>query len=229
MALTPSLPSDTQTLARTIAWSIGGKTQFALEGNITMTGSAVQWTGEFLGPERSTADVVALAESVNDADGVYFVPAMVGLGAPYWDAEARGTITGLSRSHTSAHLARAAVDAIAYQVADVFFAMEKEAGFIAGELNADGGATRNASLMQFQADILGRTVRRSANEELSALGAAWLAGLALGWWKSLGDIEALAHTVEIFVPTMKREERVRRYLGWKNAVRRSRLRAEGEA
>ena len=228
MALTPSLPADTPTLARTIAWSIAGKTQFALEGNIAMTGSGVQWVGEFLGLKNPAADVAELARTVTGADGVYFVPAMVGLGAPYWDAEARGTITGLCRSHTSAHLARASVDAIAYQLADVFFAIEREAGLVGRELNADGGATRNATLMQFQSDILGRSVRRSENEELSALGAAWLAGLALGWWKSLRDIESLPHTAETFAPAMEREERDRLYRGWTQAVRRARLSAEAE-
>ena len=185
MALTPGLPADTPALARTIAWSIGGKTQFALEGNIAMTGSAVQWVGEFLRLPDPAREAAALAATVPDADGVYFVPAMVGLGAPYWDASVRGTITGLSRSHTSAHLARAAIEAIAYQVADVFYAMEEAAGRAIGELHADGGATRNP-LMQFQADILGRPVLRSGTEELSALGASLLAGLALGWWSLAG-------------------------------------------
>ncbi len=193
-----------------------------------MTGSAVQWVGEFLGLKNPAADVAELARTVTGADGVYFVPAMVGLGAPYWDAEARGTITGLGRSHTSAHLARASVDAIAYQVADVFFAIEREAGLMGRELNADGGATRNATLMQFQSDILGRSVRRAENEELSALGAAWLAGLALGWWKSLRDIESLPHAAETFAPAMKREVRDRLYHGWTQAVRRARLRTAAE-
>jgi glycerol kinase len=229
MALTASLPADTPMLARTIAWSIGGSSQFALEGNIAMAGSAVQWVGEFLDLKDPATAVAVLAETVTGAEGVYFVPAMVGLGAPYWDAEVRGTVTGLGRSHTSAHLARASVDAIAYQVADVFFAIEKEAGVIGHELNADGGATRNAALMQFQADILGRPVRRSANEELSALGAAWLAGLSLGWWNSLSDIESLPHDSEKFTPAMDREERDRLYRGWVNAVRRARLGVEAEA
>ena len=149
-----------------------GRTQFALEGNIAMTGSAVQWVGEFLHLANPAGDAASFAATVPNADGVYFVPAMVGLGAPHWDADARGTIIGLGRSHTSAHLARAAMDAIAYQVADVFFAMEDAAGLTVHELQADGGATRNSTLMQFQADILGRPVLRSANEELSALGAA---------------------------------------------------------
>jgi glycerol kinase len=223
MALTPGLVSETPDLARTIAWSIGEQTQFALEGNINMTGSAVQWTGEFLGLENPTKDVVALAAGVPDAGGVYFVPAMVGLGAPHWDFAARGVISGLGKSHTAKHLARAAIDAIAYQVADVFFAMEKVAGIPLPQLHTDGGATCNMELMQFQADLLGRPVLRSSNEELSALGAAWLGGLALGWWPSLADLAALAHPAETFEPKLASAERECLYRGWQQAVRRARL------
>src|SRR5579862_1878390 len=185
MALTPTLVSDTPMLARTIAWAIDVVPQFAVEGNIAMTGSAIQWLGEFLGLPDPTSDLVALAGTVEDAAGVFFVPAMAGLGAPWWDADARGAISGLSRHHTRAHMARAAIESIAFQIADVFAAMETASGMRFIELRADGGATRNASLMQFQANILARTVVRSRNEELSAIGAAWLSGLALGWWKSL--------------------------------------------
>lgn len=224
MTLTPGLASETPDLARTIAWSIGEHTQFALEGNINMTGSAVQWTGEFLGLENPTKDVVALAAGVADAGGVYFVPAMVGLGAPHWDFEAHGMICGLGKSHTGKHLARAAIDAIAYQVADVFFAMEKVAGVPLPELHADGGATCNSGLMQFQADLLGRPVLRSSNEELSALGAAWLGGLALGWWPALADLEALPHHAEAFQPKLGARERENLCRGWQQAVRRVRLR-----
>lgn len=229
MTLTSSLIVDAPSLARTIAWSIDGQTQFALEGNIAMTGSAVQWVGEFLHLPNSTADVVALAATVPDADGVYFIPAMVGLGAPHWDPDARGTIAGLCRSHTSAHLARAAVDSIAYQIADVFFAMERAAGVPTRELHADGGATRNAVLMQFQADVLERPVLRSSNEDLSALGAAWLGGLALGWWRTLAELESLPHRAERFSPELEHGEQERLYRGWKNAVRRARLVAEAVA
>jgi glycerol kinase len=228
MALTPGLPADTPALARTIAWSIDGKTQFALEGNIAMTGSAVQWVGEFLrlnDPAREAAD---LAATVADADGVYFVPAMVGLGAPYWDASAQGTITGLRRSHTSAHLARAAIEAIAYQVADVFYTMEEAGNTSSSALRADGGATRNSLLMQFQADILGRPVLRSGTEELSALGASLLAGLALGWWNSLAEVADLAQTVDQFAPAMAEANRKRCYAGWKAAVARTLLHPEAD-
>jgi glycerol kinase len=223
MALTESLLAETPSLARTIAWSINGHTQYALEGNIAMTGSAVQWVGEFLQLPNPTEDAVALAATVPNAKGIYFVPAMVGLGAPHWDSDARGTIAGLGRSHTGAHLARAAIDAIAYQVADVLFAMEKAANGKMRELLTDGGATRNAELMQFQADILGRPVLRSSNEDLSGLGAAWLAGLAIGWWGSLTEIELLPHTADRFEPSLESAERDRLYGGWKKAVRRARL------
>ena len=226
MALTNSLASDTATLARAVAWSIGGKAQYAMEGNIAMTGSAVEWVGRFLGLANPAADAARLAATVPNTAEIYFVPAMNGLGAPHWDAEARGTITGLGMEHTAAHLARAAVDAIAFQVADVFFAMEAACGAEFRELRADGGATRNDALMQFQADVLGRPVLRSANEELSALGAARLAGLALEWWSSPAEIEALPQGTERFEPAICEEERARLVHGWKLAVRRARLRAE---
>jgi glycerol kinase len=229
MALTPGLAVVSRVLARTIAWSITGQTQFALEGNIAMTGSAVQWLGEFLHLPDPARQVASLASSVKDANGVYFVPAMAGLGAPHWDSAARGTITGLGRAHTAAHLARAAVDAIAYQVADVFFAMEEASGLRFSALHADGGATCNSALMQFQADILGRPVMRSANEELSALGAAWLAGLALGWWTGLTEVAGLPRATDEFTPAMEAAERDRYFAGWKTSVKRARLRAEADA
>ena len=143
---------------------------------------------------------------------------MLGLGAPHWDADARGSIIGLGRHHSSAHLARAGLDAIAYQVADVFFAMQSVAGINFGELLVDGGATRNSMLMQFQADILGRPVIRSRNEELSAIGASWLAGLMLGWWNSLPELESIAQDPERFEPQMREDERGRLYEGWKKAI-----------
>ena len=226
MALTPSLPADTPILARTIAWSIANKTQFALEGNIAMTGSAVQWVGEFLQLADPAQEAVSLSAKVPDTDGIYFVPAMVGLGAPHWNAAARGTISGLGRSHTMAHLARAAVEAIGYQVADVFFAMEDACGMKFPALNVDGGATRNQMLMQFQADIIDRPVLRPAHQELSALGASWLAGLALGWWGDVGEIAKLPRGIERFFPAMDPAERDRRYRGWKVAVRRTCLTTE---
>jgi glycerol kinase len=227
MALTEALPADTPALARTIAWSTGDTTQFALEGNIAMTGSAVQWVGEFLGFADPATEVARLAASIENSAGVYFVPAMAGLGAPHWDAEARGALTGLRRSHTAAHFARAALEAIAFQVADVAFAIEAALGAQIAELRADGGATRNGVLMRFQADILGHPVVRSKNEELSAIGAAWLAGLALGWWSSPAEITSMASAGERFVSTMSTLTRRALYTGWKEAV--SRVRKTEEA
>jgi glycerol kinase len=229
MALTSGLSADTPSLARTVAWSIDGQTRFALEGNIAMTGSAVQWVGEFLRLGDPAKQAAGLAETVNDAHGVYFVPAMVGLGAPHWDPAVRGAISGLGRSHTAAHLARAAVDAIAYQVADVFHAMQEACGLAFAALHADGGATCNHALMQFQADILGVPILRSSNEELSAIGASWLAGLALGWWAGLPEIETLTLETDRFTPMMEIRERNRLYAGWKAAVKRARLTAEAGA
>ncbi len=219
MALTPGLIPETAALARTIAWAIEGAPQYAVEGNIAMTGSAIQWLGEFLGLPDPTRDLVALADTVEDAAGVFFVPAMVGLGAPWWNADARGAISGLGRHHTRAHLARAAIESIAFQVADVFAAMEAASGMRFTELRADGGATRNASLMQFQADIIACPVVRSSNEELSAMGAAWLSGLALGWWKSLDEIAALPCISDRYEPAFDRAKREELLAGWNNAVK----------
>jgi glycerol kinase len=221
MTLTETLLDDTPQLARTIAWSIGERTQFALEGNIFMSGSALQWVGEFLGFSNPAQDAAALAETLADADGVYFVPAMVGLGAPHWAASARGIICGLGRAHTAAHLARATIEAICYQVADVLFAMETSMGIHAPELLTDGGATRNRSLMQFQADILGRPVVRAGDEELSALGAAYLGGITLGWWSSMQSVSELSRTNETFTPLLPRASRDVRYREWQEAVRRT--------
>jgi glycerol kinase len=221
MALTSALPKDTNGLARTIAWSIGGTTQYALEGNIPMTGSAIQWLGEFLELDDPTADLVDLAEEVEDSLGVIFVPAMVGLGAPYWDADARGAILGLGRHHSKRHVARAAVDCIAYQIADVFFAMEEASDTRFAELQSDGGATRNSRLMQFQADVLNRPVVRALNEELSAIGAAWLTGLTLGWWTTR-ELEALASERNRFEPLLDTGKRDALYRGWLDAVQRVR-------
>lgn len=219
MTLTSGVSASTQRLARTIAWSTDSIAQYALEGNITMAGSGVQWTGEFLGLPNPVGDVVSLAETVTDTDGVYLVPAMVGLGAPHWDSGARGTLTGLGRTSTRAHMARASVEAIAYQVADVFHAMQQVAGLPLLTLHTDGGATRNDMLMQFQADLLEVTVQRSACEDLSALGAAWLGGLTLGWWKAIDELAALPQGQTSFSPRQSLSEK---YNGWKQAITRTR-------
>jgi len=225
MMLTPSLTSEARNLARTIAWSLPEKTQYALEGNIAMSGAATQWVGEFLGLANPTSDAAALAESVLDAGGVVLVPAMVGLGAPYWDSAARGMIANLERTHTGAHLARASLDAIAMQVADVLNAMESAAGVKLPVLLADGGATRNRTLMQIQADFLNRRVQRSAQEELSARGAALLGGLALGWWHSIDELASLPSESEHFDPKMDDQCRKESRQRWSLAVARARLRA----
>jgi len=226
MTLTSGLTASLDLLARTVAWSTRDAVQFALEGNIAMTGSAVQWVGEFLNLPNPTADTVALAETVPDAAGVVFVPAMVGLGAPHWDKHARGAILNLERSHTAAHLARAAFDAIAFQIADVFLAMETVAALELPVLLCDGGASRNDRLMQLQANILMRPVHRAGDEELSAIGAAWLGGLAIGWWSSLGDIAASHESTSIFMPAISLAESKAQRANWELAVRRARLTAE---
>jgi glycerol kinase len=225
MTLLPNLPefSAESKVASTIAWSLNGTVQYALEGNVSMTGSAVQWVGEFLGLAEPVKETAALAETVSDTAGVYFVPAMVGLGAPHWDTSARGTVAGLSRTSRAAHLARAAVEAIAFQVRDVFDAMESSADCALPVLHADGGATRTDWLMQFQADVLGRPVVRSGCEDLSALGAAWFAGLALGWWSSTTEFAKIQPHTQTFTPRMSAAERKRRYAGWQLAVERARL------
>ena len=224
MMLTPSLVTEAKQIARTVAWSSAAGAHFALEGNIAMSGAAVQWVGDFLGLSHPVEDAAALAAKVPDAAGLILVPAMVGLGAPHWDSAARGLITNLERTHTAAHLARAAVDAIAFQVAEVLEAMEKAARVELPVLLADGGATRNDALMQMQADVLGRPVHRSAQEDLSARGAALLGGLALGWWNSLDELAALPKSVEPFVPNSAEPERSHMRTAWQLAVARARLR-----
>jgi glycerol kinase len=226
MMLTPELVTEAKQLARTVAWSSEDGAHFALEGNIAMSGAAVQWVGEFLGLAHPVEDAAALAATVPDAAGLILVPAMVGLGAPYWDSAARGLMTNVERSHTAAHLARAAVDAIAFQVADVLEAMESAARVTLPVLLADGGATRNDALMQMQADVLGRPVHRSAQEDLSARGAALLGGLTLGWWRSLDELAALPKSVQTFEPKRPQAERERLRGAWRLAVARARLAAE---
>lgn len=219
---------DSACLARTIAWSANDKVQYALEGNIPMTGSAVQWVGEFLGLTDSARDVAALAETVEDSAGVVLVPAMVGLGAPWWDSDARGLIANLARSHKAAHLARAALDSIALQVSDVFSAMEDACETDLPELATDGGATRNSTLMQLQSDMLQRPVRRSDCEDLSAVGAAYLGGLALGWWSSFADLASLPRDSQRFVPRLPLAKRDELRRMWMDAVARARLRVSNE-
>ena len=226
MMLTDGLAPDTAHLARTVAWSDAEGVRFALEGNIAMTGSAVQWVGEFLGLDDAIAGTVALASSVPDAAGLILVPAMAGLGAPYWDARARGLIGNLERPHRAAHLARAALDAIAYQIADVLFEMERVSGSCIPKLRVDGGATRNAGLLQFQADLIGKPVLNAAREELSALGAGWLGGLSLGWWAKAAEFEDLVQPGLRFEPRLQKAARQQLHAGWRTAVARARLTQE---
>ncbi len=209
-------------LLTTIAWRTGGATQYALEGSVFVAGAAVQWLRDGLGIIANAADTEALAASVSDNHGVYFVPAFVGLGAPYWDQDARGAIVGLTRGATRAHIARAALEAMAYQTRDVVECMQKDSGIKAKELRVDGGATRNDFLCQFQADLLGIPVVRPFVTETTALGAAYLAGLAVGFWKNEKEIAQQWQVEKRFEPKMKKSERERLYAGWQAAVARAR-------
>ena len=175
-------------LLSTVAWQIEGKTTYALEGSIFIGGAVIQWLRDGLGLIEKSSDVEQLAESVKDNGGVYFVPAFTGLGAPHWDPYARGMIAGLTRGVTSGHIARAALESIAFQVNDVMQAMEDDAGITINELKVDGGAVVNDLLMQFQADLLGIPVVRPETIETTALGAAYLAGLAVKYWSSIDEI-----------------------------------------
>jgi len=209
-------------LLTTIAWRIGGVTTYALEGSIFIAGAAVQWLRDGLGVIRTAAESETLAQSVGDTGGVYFVPAFVGLGAPYWDMYARGTVVGLTRGTTAAHLARAALEAIAYQSRDVLEAMAADAGIPPRQLRVDGGAAANDFLCQFQADILDMPVLRPAVIETTGLGAAYLAGLGAGVWSSLDALAERATIERTFAPAMDPAARAQRYEGWRRAVERAR-------
>ena len=205
-------------LVTTIAWKINGKVQYALEGSIFIGGAVVQWLRDGLGLISSSADVEALAMKVADTGGVYLVPAFAGLGAPHWDQDARGTITGITRGTNASHIARAAIESIAYQTMEVLKAMEADSGLSIKELRVDGGATANDLLMQFQADILNTTVIRPQVTEVTALGAAYLAGLAVGYWESMDDISGQWQIDRSFEAglTDNIEERIQ---GWNRSVR----------
>lgn len=209
-------------LLSTVGWSLGGawgRTEFMLEGSVFMAGATVQWLRDGLGMIRSSAEVEPLAASVPDSGGVVFVPAFTGLGAPYWDAHARGTIVGMTRGTGKAHIARAALESIAYQSADVLEAMQKDALIALTELRVDGGAAANDLLMQFQADILGVPVVRPVVTETTALGAAYLAGLGVGFWSSRDEIAAQWKMERRFEPAMPDAERCGRLEAWREAVR----------
>ena len=208
-------------LLTTIAWEVGGKVTYALEGSIFVGGSVVQWLRDGLHCIQSSSDVEALASSVRDTDGVYFVPALTGLGAPYWDQHARGVICGISRGTTTAHIARAALEGIAYQTYDIAKAMERDAGLHITELKVDGGASRNNLLMQFQSDILGVDVLRPKITETTALGAAYLAGLAVGYWKDINEIQKQWQVDRQFCPEAPKEDVAQELRGWHIAVERT--------
>lgn len=208
-------------LLTTIGWQLDGKVTYALEGSIFVGGSVVQWLRDGLRLIHVSSEIEALAASVADTGGVYFVPALTGLGAPWWDQNARGTITGLSRGTTAAHIARAALEGIAFQTYDIAEAMEKDAGLKLRELKVDGGASRNNLLMQFQSDILRSRVVRPTVTETTARGAAYLAGLAVGYWKSLDDISGQWEADRCFEPQQSQEYADKAVARWRDAVRRT--------
>jgi len=221
MTATEEVVASRNGLSSTVAFALPDRVLYALEGNIYATGAAVHWFGDFLGLNEPAAGVADLAQTVADNGGVYLVPAFVGLGAPYWNDRARGLLTGLTRGTTRAHVARAAVESVAFQIRDVFAAIEADVGSELPALLADGGASRNRALMQFQSDVLERPVLRSDSADLSALGAAYLAGWAIGMWRSLEEVAALPRTRERFEPRMKPAVREGLLAGWRAAVARA--------
>ncbi len=208
-------------LLTTVAWRINGKTEYALEGSVFVAGSAVQWLRDGLGIIKSSADVEALAASVPDNGGVFLVPAFTGLGAPHWDPYARGIIAGITRGVTAAHIARATLESIAFQTADLLRSMEADSGAALTELRVDGGATANNLLMQFQADLLGVPVVRPTISETTALGAAYLAGLAVGYWHDLSEIAAHWEPDQVFNPAMEKSAADGLLKQWQRAVERA--------
>jgi glycerol kinase len=213
--------ASASSLLTTVAWRLGGRTEYALEGSVFVAGAAVQWLRDGLGIIRTAADVEPLAASVPDNGGVYLVPAFAGLGAPHWDAYARGAIFGLTRGSSAAHLARAALESIAFQTADVLTAMAGDSGLALTELRVDGGATVNNLLMQFQADLLGVPVVRPRISETTALGAAYLAGLATGTWRDRAEIAALWQQDRLFAPALERARADELRATWTRAVERA--------
>jgi len=208
-------------LLTTIAWKIDNQMEYALEGSVFIAGAVVQWLRDGLKIIHTSKDVEELSAHVPDAGGVYVVPAFAGLGAPHWNQHARGTVFGLTRGSSSAHIARAALDSIAYQTYDVLKAMEADAGITISELRVDGGATVNNSLMQFQSDILHCKVVRPTITETTALGAAYLAGLAVGYWKNIEEIRQQWQVDKIFSPQMQTTNAKELLNGWTRAVKAS--------
>lgn len=213
-------PVSANRLLATRAASTATDAQFAIEGSVFIAGAAIQWLRDEMGLLASAADSDALARGIPDNGGVYFVPAFVGLGAPHWNATARGLVSGITRATRPAHFARAALESIAYQTRELVEAMEADSGERLAELRVDGGAAQNDFLMQFQADVLGRPIVRPSDTETTALGAAYLAGLATGFWKSLEEVESFWRAERRFEPSMPERERERLFGEWKSAVAR---------
>lgn len=216
-----------KSLVTTLAWGLDDEIIYAMEGSIFVTGAAVQWLRDGLGIIATAAESESMAAAVPDTGGVYFVPAFVGLGAPYWDMYARGTIIGLTQGTTRNHLVRAALEAIAYQSKDVIEVMVAEAGLDIPVLRADGGGTANKFMMQFQTDILGMPIQVAKIAETTALGAAYLAGLATGYWKDTSEISRKWQAAVVYEPEMSADRRDTLYSGWKSAVERASSRAKG--
>jgi len=214
------VPSSNNLLT-TVGWRVGGKTTYCLEGAVFVAGAVVQWLRDGLGIITKSEEVETLAASVPDSGGVFVVPAFTGLGAPYWDPKARGGIFGLTRGSTAAHIARAAVESMAWQSADLLGAMQADSGVNLATLKADGGASRNNALLQFQSDLLGVSVRRPRVQETTALGVAYLAGLATGTWNSLADIERNWVLDREFTPTTNSDQREKLLASWRKAVGRT--------
>jgi glycerol kinase len=220
MMNTGNQPIDSENnLLTTIAWKVNNEVQYALEGSIFIAGAVVQWLRDGLGIIRKSSEVEKLASRVKSSEGVFFIPAFAGLGAPHWNQHARGTLVGLTRGSTAAHIARAALDSIAFQTLEVLQAMQADSGIQISELRVDGGATANNLLLQFQADLLGTRVVRPRITETTALGAAYLAGLAVGFWNSLPDIEHQWQLDRAFLPGMPREQIHTLVHGWNRAVK----------
>jgi glycerol kinase len=215
-------------LLTTIAWQINGRTHYALEGSVFIAGAVVQWLRDGLHLIRSSNEIERLAKEVESSDGVYMVPAFAGLGAPYWNQHARGTIVGITRGTTAAHFARAALESIAYQTMDVVNAMQSDSNITVKELRVDGGATANNFLMQFQSDILNTKVIRPTITETTALGAAYLAGLAVGYWKDMKEIQQQWQINKIFEPAISDEERKHFARDWKKAIRAAQFWADDQ-
>jgi glycerol kinase len=222
MNVGPKPIPSTQRLLSSVGWTRPNQQCYVLEGSVFIAGAAVQWLRDGLGIIKSASEVEALAKQVTDSDGVYLVPAFAGLGAPHWDAYARGTIVGITRGTTSAHLARAALEGIAFQVADVLTAMEKDSSSKLTELRVDGGASANNLLMQFQADVMQCPVVRPKIIETTSLGAAYLAGLATGFWKNDSEIQSIWQAERRFEPMMSPREAQARRERWADALDRSR-------